>query len=393
MTSREPVRVVVIGGGVTGLTAAYAVHRARPDVIVELFEARSDVGGNIRTEREDGFVIDAGPDSFIRTKPEALALCRELGLEEELVPTRPVARHVFVAHAGKLERMPGGMALAVPTRIEPLLQTKLLSAAGKARILAEPFVPRNESDADESIEEFFERRVGKEAARRLAGPLLGGIYAGNVAELSIRSTFPQLVRLEVEHGSLLRGFVAAELARDGGSKKLGVMDLFAWLRRSGEAQAPSPFLSLRGGMGTLIDALRRALPDKAVQTNLPIVSVRKLPNGSWQVETGGRIVIADAVIVATPAHVAARISSEKEVATELAAIPYVSTATVFFGLDRARVAHDLQGFGFIVPPGRRRFSRALGSRASGMVARPRTTRAPSRVRRWFARSGSRRGIE
>jgi oxygen-dependent protoporphyrinogen oxidase len=349
MASTTPGRpsVVVVGGGVTGLAAAYAIHRARPDVEIRLFEARPRLGGNIATEREDGFVIDAGPDSFVRTKPEALELCRELGLESELIPTREVARHVFVAHHGRLERMPGGMALAVPTRLRPLLDTPLLSSMGKLRLLAEPLVPPDLSGDDESIESFFARRIGHEGATRLAGPLLGGIYAGDVSKLSIQSTFPQLVGLERQYGSLLRGFLALELA---GGQTPSIREVYAWLRRKGEARAASPFLSLRQGMGSLIDALVRALPADSVQTGASVTGIQKL-DGTFRVEAGGESVLAHSVILAAPAHVAAGLVPDAELARELSEIPYVSTATVFFGLDRAAVAHGLEGFGFIVPPG------------------------------------------
>ncbi|HVU00605.1 MAG TPA: protoporphyrinogen oxidase [Polyangiaceae bacterium] len=348
--SGRPV-VVVVGGGVTGLSAAYAVHRARPDVTVRLFEARDHVGGNIVTERIDGFVIDAGPDSFLRTKPEAVALCRELGLESELIPTRAEARHVFAAHQGKLVPLPGGMALAVPTRLGPLIETPLLSLWGKLRLLAEPFIGRGGGDADESIESFFSRRVGKEAARVLAAPLLAGIYAGDFRELSIRSTFPQLVELERKHGSLLRGFLALELARSAGEpKRISLGDVYRWLRRRGEAQAASPFLSLRSGMGTLIDALVGALPEGAVRTSSPVTSVRR-EGVRFRVELGPESFVADRVILASPAHSTARFLGEEGLAREFGGIPTVSTATVFFALDRAKVRHSLAGFGFIVPEG------------------------------------------
>lgn len=349
MASTPPGRpsIVVVGGGVTGLAAAHAIHRARPDVQIRLFEARPRLGGNIVTERENGFVIDAGPDSFVRTKPEAFELCQELGLESELVPTREEARHVFVAYHGRLERLPGGMALAVPTRLRPLLDSRLLSSAGKLRLLAEPLVPPDQTADDESIESFFTRRIGHEGAAWLAGPLLGGIYAGDVSKLSIKSTFPQLVRLERQYGSLLRGFLALELA---GGRTPGIREVYTWLRRKGDARAASPFLSLRKGMGSLIDALSRALPADAVQTGAPVTSIEKL-DGRFRVEASGESVVAHSVILAAPAHVAAGLVPDEELARELSEIPYVSTATVFFGLDRAALAHRLEGFGFIVPPG------------------------------------------
>lgn len=347
-----PARVAVVGGGISGLAAAHALHKARPDVAVAVFEARDRLGGNIHTEHEAGFVIDTGPDSFIRTKPEALELCRELGLESELMPTNEAARHVFVAHGGGLARLPGGMALAVPTQLGPLLGTPLLSPLGKLRLLAEPLVRPSASGADESIEAFFTRRVGAEAARRLAGPLLGGIYAGDVSQLGMAGTFPQLAAMERKYGSLLRGFLAQTLGSGGANaERPTARDVYRWLRRSDEARAASPFLSLRRGMGALIDALARALPAGSVRTSAPVDAVIPRDGGGFLVRTPGQSFEADAVILAAPAHAAARLVGDGELARELGAIPYVSTGIVFFALEKSKVAHDLNGFGFIVPPG------------------------------------------
>ncbi|HVW25363.1 MAG TPA: protoporphyrinogen oxidase [Polyangiaceae bacterium] len=352
MADGTPRRVAVIGGGVTGLTAAYEVHRQRPDVELRLFEARAELGGNIRTERRDGFVIDAGPDSFVITKPDALALCRELGLEPELCATEDQARHVFVAHDGALTLMPGGMALAVPTRLGPLLETPLLSLRGKLRLLLEPFVPRKRAHGDESMLAFLERRLGSEGAVQLAGPLLSGIYAGDLAELSIESTFPQLVELEQSYGSLIRGFLALELTRGGRvDARPGIAAVVRWLRRSGAAQAPSPFRSMKSGMSTLIDALAAQLPAGAVRRGVAVTAIERLAGGAYRVVARDESFVADAVVLATPAHVAAKLLPDAEAARELARIPYVSTATVFFALDTAQVKSNLHGFGFIVPPG------------------------------------------
>lgn len=344
--------VVVVGAGVTGLSAAYAVHRSRPDCTVTVLEERDRAGGNIRTERLQGFLIDTGPDSFVRTKPEAVALCRELGLESELISTEDDARHVFVAHAGKLEVLPGGMALAVPTRLEPLMKTPLLSLPGKLRMLGEPLVPKGDRARDESIHDFFARRLGEEAAEKLAGPLLGGIYAGDVRELGMRATFPQLLELEQRHGSLLRGLLVEELVRGGSADAAPtVKDVLEWLRRRGTAHAASPFLSLKSGMGRLIEALVAALPSGAVETGTSVRKVRRADDG-FQVDTSsGKTLRADAVILACPAHTASRFVGDETAERDLESIRYVSTATVFFGLDKQSVAHDLGGFGFIVPPG------------------------------------------
>lgn len=355
MTHGSRAHVVVVGAGTTGLSTAYFLRRLRPEVDVTVLEAGARPGGNIFTERVDGFVIDAGPDSFVRTKPAALNLCRELGLEPELIRTEDAARHVFVAHRGRLEELPGGMALAVPTRLDPLMKTPLLSLAGKLRMLGEPLVPRGDPAADESIHEFFARRLGEEAAERLAGPLLGGIYAGDVRTLSIRATFPQLVELEQRHGSLMRGLLASEQARTAGdaSSPAG-KSVLAWLRRAGAAEAASPFLSLRSGMGRLIEALVAALPAGSVRTDARVVEVQPAAHGFEVREHGGGRHRADAVVLACPAHVAARLVGDEAASAELAGIRYVSTATVFFALAKASVTHDLRGFGFIVPPGEAR---------------------------------------
>ncbi|MEB2314005.1 MAG: protoporphyrinogen oxidase [Sorangiineae bacterium] len=356
MTSGARRRVLVIGGGVTGLTAAYRIRRARSDVEVAVLERRARLGGNIVTERRDGFLLDGGPDSFLRTKPEAVKLCRELGLETDLVTPREEARAVYVVSRGRLERMPGGMALAVPTRLWPMLVTPLLSPAGKLRMLGD-VLRRGEPEEDESIERFITRRFGHEAAARLAAPLLGGIYAGDIAELSVRATFPQLAELEREHGSLVRGLFAAQRARAGapppGGGLRGARDFLRWLHREAEL-APSPFQSLRGGMGSLIDELATALPPGAARTGAAARRVTR-EGARFRVELeGGERLDADAIVIAAPAHVAARLLDDASLASELSAIPYVSTATVFFALRRHAVSHPLDGVGFIVPPGEAR---------------------------------------
>lgn len=345
---RRPFRVVIIGGGITGLTASYTLTRAASDVIVTVLEASSRLGGNIRTERVDDFVLDTGPDSFLVTKPDALSLCKDLGLANRLIETRPEARRVYFVHEGRLEPMPAGMTLSVPTRIEPLITTRLLTTAGKLRALAEPFIPAKKAPAtgnggiDESIEQFFTRRFGKEVATRLAGPLLGGVYAGDTSTLSMEATFPQLTDLERRHGSLVRGFFAAVKDR---------RSLLEWLTRPSETSAASPFRSLDDGMGTLIDALVSALPPGIVHRGTPVSSIRRSDSASWQVVTDDRSFDADAVLIAVPARIAAELVPDATLARELGSIPYVSTATVFYAFKRGDVGHPLDGLGFIAPPG------------------------------------------
>jgi protoporphyrinogen/coproporphyrinogen III oxidase len=348
-------QVVIVGGGITGLSAAYALADRRTDVQITLLEARERVGGNIVTERSDGFLLDGGPDSFLRTKPQAAELCKELGLGGDLMTTREQARKVYMVQGGALEPMPAGMALAVPTRLGPMLGTPLLSFPGKLRMLGDLVLPARRDAGDESIEDFVARRFGREAALRLAAPLLGGIYAGDIGELSVRATFPQLVDLEQRHGSLVVGLFAAQRRARGeqtnGGRLRGAMQALRWMRRPSEAAA-SPFQSLRGGMGDLVAALSARLPAGAVRVGTPVTSIAATDDARWQVMLErDEPLIADAVLIAAPAHAAAKMVPDPELAAELAAIPYLSTATVFFGWPRDAVSHPLDGVGFIAPKG------------------------------------------
>lgn len=332
--------VVVVGAGITGLTTAYVLSSGEPRVQVTLIERRERVGGNIETERRDGFLLDGGPDSFLSTKREGAELCRELGLGGDLIVPRPEAKKVYMVHRGRLEPMPGGLALAIPTKVGPMLSTPLMSFPGKLRMLGDLVLPRRHDAGDESIEDFIARRFGREAARRLAAPLLGGIYAGDIGELSVLSTFPQLVEVEQKHGSLARGLLALQLARakqNGGIKKSG--------------DVPSPFMSLKGGMGALVAALSSKLPDGTVKSGRSVEQVERAGDG-WRVTlAGGEQLDADAVVLASPAHVTAKLVPDERLARELGAIPYLSTATVFFALPRSGLERPLDGAGFVAPKG------------------------------------------
>ncbi|HMJ10677.1 MAG TPA: protoporphyrinogen oxidase [Polyangiaceae bacterium] len=363
MSPRGTPRVAVVGGGITGLSGAYHVSQTRPDVELVLLESRNRLGGNIVTLREQGFVIDGGPDSFLITKPEGMRLCSELGLQSELIAPESDAAKVYMVHAGRLERLPAGMVLAVPTRVGPMLRTPILSPAGKLRVLgdlllrARPAEPAR--DDDESISAFITRHFGAEAAERIAGPLLGGIYAGNIGELSVTATFPQLVKLERQYGSVIRGFFHMQMAGGNGVTNgspaarpslAELTHLASWLRRD-EAHRQSPFRSLRSGMSTLIDTLAARLPAGSVRLGAPVRAISREASGRFRIEIESATALeVDAVILAAPAHAAARMLNDAQLGAELAEIRYESTATVFFALSRAAVRHALDGAGFIVPP-------------------------------------------
>jgi len=358
----SPPRILVVGGGITGLASAYELTVHAPEIETLLVEERERLGGNVLTVRRDGFLLDGGPDSFLRTKPAAAELCRELGLGDELVEPLPSASRVYVVHSGELVPLPAGMALAVPTRLRPLMDSPLLGWWGKLRILGDLFIETPAEEAsDQSVAAFLLRHFGRQATERLAGPLLGGIFAGDIEHLSMRSTFPQLIEIERRHGSLIRGLFAAESrrAQSAATERLSVrddpldprnlVDLVRWLQRARRAPV-SPFMSLRRGMGTLVDALAHRLPARAVNTQVGLRELRRCSDARWEaLLSDGRRERFDAVVACLPAHAAARVLGTDPVKAELSAIPYVSTATVFFAVDNSRLKRPLDGSGFIVP--------------------------------------------
>lgn len=327
-------RIAIIGGGLTGLVAAYRLSRD-PALAVTLLEGKDRLGGAIWTQSRDGFLLEGGADSFITNKPWAVELCRELGLE--LIGTVPHPRKSFVLSRGKLAPVPSGFALMAPNRLGPLLASPILSWKGKFRVLLDLVLPRRTEPGDESLASFVRRRLGREALDRLVQPLVGGIYTADPNELSLAATLPQFLEMEREHGSLIR----AGLRR----------------RKKGDEEASGAryglFATPTGGMGTLIAALAQALPAGTIRAGTP---VRRVAAGSgaapWRLELlDGPPLEADAVLVATEPHAAARLADgfDTDLATQLRGIPHASSTIVSFGYKRDQIAHPLDGFGLVVP--------------------------------------------
>jgi oxygen-dependent protoporphyrinogen oxidase len=343
----EPLRIAVIGGGITGLAAAHAAvgqgrDREQP-VHVTLVEGSSRLGGNLRTDSAGGFVFDAGPDAWVSTKPHATVLVRELGLGSSLIETNPRTRRYYIAWQGRLHAVPEGLVLGVPTRLAPLALSRLFSLGGKLRMACEPFVParRFAGDEDESIGSFVRRRLGREAAERLAAPLLGGISSGDPEELSIRAAFPQLVAMEREHGSLVRGMRAAARARAAASRKAD----------SASPAGAGGFLSLSGGLGQLVDVLSARLETEGVVMRLgtEVRSIERVGPRWWLRMAEGSSVEADRVAVCVPPRVAAPLVAPLDAAAarELGTIEHGSMTLVFLGYRRQDVRHPLDGVGFV----------------------------------------------
>jgi oxygen-dependent protoporphyrinogen oxidase len=333
------VKLVVVGGGIAGLSAAHrAVELARergtaPDLT--LIEARDRLGGTIASERVDGFLIEAGPDSFLSEKPWALALCRRLGVEDRLVRTDDRFRKVFVWYHGRLHPLPDGFQLLAPTAMRPFATSSLFSLPGKLRMALDLVLPRGGGD-DESLGAFVRRRLGAEALERVAQPLVAGIYTADPDDLSLMATMPRFLELERRERSVILGLRRA-------------------LRRApvpGTSGARwSLFVTFGGGMEELVSTLAARLPAGAVVLGQRVTALERA-GPRWRVTTdGGRCLDADRVIVATEAHAAARLTRylDPALATLLEEIPYASAATVSLGYRRADVPHALDGFGFVVP--------------------------------------------
>src|SRR3954468_3728292 len=303
--------VLIVGAGISGLTAAYELTRR--GVSVRVRDAAPRGGGLICTEHINGFTIEAGPDSVLNAKPAALELMRQLGLEGQIMSVRPGAR-AFVLKERKLYPLPQPSFLGIPLTPDALARYQLLSPDARARMALEPTIPARASDEDESVGAFFRRRFGADAVDLIAQPLLGGIHAGDIEQLSMRSLFPRLLEAERERGSVMP------------TSDLGP-------RTSDVAKG---FSALRGGMTTLVRALEAELPPGSLAYNSPVTELDDAD--------------ASAVIVATQAHVAARLFEpvDAEAARLCAMVPYVSTASVALAWPRDAVPHPLDGTGFVV---------------------------------------------
>ena len=326
-------RIVVVGGGISGLAAAQRlIDLGQTNVI--LLEASTRLGGTIETTQRDGFLLERGPDSFISEKPHALELARRLGLESQLIQTNEKFRRSFIVRNGRLRPVPEGFQLLAPSRIAPFLMTDIFRVAGIARMAADLFLPRkaNNGTDDESLASFVRRRLGKEALERMAQPMVGGIYTADPETLSLRATLPRFLDMEQRHRSLILAML-----RQGAAQKSGT---------SGARY--SLFLSFDRGMQVLVDAVTRINADIRLGTRAQRLSVDQ----GWTITTDkDEHLKAEAVCLAVPAYVAASLLNDvdEQLARKLRNIKYASTATINFAYKRSAIAHPLNGFGFVVP--------------------------------------------
>jgi oxygen-dependent protoporphyrinogen oxidase len=338
------VRIVVVGGGISGLTAAHrlvelARERGTPTSVTVL-EAGMRLGGQVQTERQGGFVFEGGADSLLAQKPWGVALCRRLGLASELEDIG--ARHTGtqIVRRGRLVRVPEGFLMMAPTRVGPVLRSSLFSTIGKLRLLAEPLVaPRPHGVDDESLASFVTRRFGREVLERVAEPVIAGLYTADADRLSLRMTMPRFLDLESEEGSVTRGLRKAARSRAP--------------RAFGHGTGGGGFVAIRGGLGRIVEALAARLPAGAVRTGVQVEAVRRSLDGAgFSIgRAGGGTIEADAVVLACPAFEASRLlhGEDPALAVNLRALRYASCATVHLVYPRAEVREPLSSFGFFVP--------------------------------------------
>ncbi|HEV2396754.1 MAG TPA: protoporphyrinogen oxidase [Candidatus Sulfotelmatobacter sp.] len=329
-------RIGIIGGGISGLSAAFALEefrRSGVELEYVLYEASSRLGGVLRTEKIDGCLVEAGPDSFVTEKPWAADLCRTLGLSEELIGSNDADRKTYILTRGRLVEMPDGLMFMVPTKILPTGFSPLFSWKTKLRMTQELFHPPRAVDRDESVADFVERHYGREMVDRLADPLLSGVYGGESASLSVRAVLPRFAEMERTHGSLGRAMLAAR-------KKM----------RGSKKSAPPLFTSLKDGMQHMAEAVVARLTPSSLMTNTPVQALQR-EAGGWVVSAGMQSDQFDAVVVALPGAAAAKVLQlvNAELAAELGSVQYSSSITVGLGYDYEVRRSLPPGFGFLVP--------------------------------------------
>ena len=328
-------RVGIVGGGLSGLAAAYFLSRENAakglDLEMTLLEKSSRLGGVIRSKRVGDFLLEDGPEAFVSYKPAARRLADELGLGGDLLGSRDDRRKVYVLDRDGLKPLPEGMVFLAPVRRRAFWSTASMSPAGKVRALLEPWIPRSRKDT--SVQKFFHRRLGREFTRRVADPLVSAIYGGNIRHLSMESALPLLYGLEQSQGSLRKGF----------------------LRRPLESSSqPLPlFLALRKGMEQLTDSLRRHLSGVEIRTRVSGLRLTPVAGGRYQLKGDGFEGVQDVVILSTPAPAASRLLAglPSQDSSPLSQVPYTSTRIVYLAYKRTEFSHPLNGFGFVAAEG------------------------------------------
>jgi protoporphyrinogen/coproporphyrinogen III oxidase len=331
-------RIAIVGGGISGLSAAFALEKERRStsapIEYALFESSAKIGGVLVTEHVENCVVEGGPDSFISEKPWAADLCREMGLADQLIGSNDAERKTYILVNGRLVVMPDGLMFMVPTKILPTALSPLFSLTTKLRMASEWFHPPHRASGDETVAALVARHYGPEMVDRLADPLLSGVYGGEAGQLSVRAVLPRFAEMEAKHGSLGRAMLSARRQMAHASK-MPTRPLFT---------------SLKNGMQQMVDAIATRVTQSSLRTAQEVAAIQPIHDG-WLLTAGNQSDHFDAVILAVPTQVASRLAQPfaTDLATDIAAIQYSSSVTVTLGYDKEVRTSLPPGFGFLVP--------------------------------------------
>ncbi|SFS60972.1 protoporphyrinogen oxidase [Marininema halotolerans] len=325
-------RIAIIGGGITGLTAAFYLQKEAEKhhlpLSIHVIESTSRLGGKIETIRSHGMVMETGPDSFLERKGSAKQLAIDVGLKEDLVRNR--TGQAYILHDLKLHPIPEGSMMGIPTRLSPFALTKLFSPGGKIRAAGDLFLPRGNRGGDLSVGAFFRRRLGNEVVDRLIEPLLSGIYAGSLDHLSLEATFPQFAEMEAKHRSLIMG-----MRRNRPTATVG--------RTKGQ------FLTLKHGLQSLVEAIEKKLPGAAIHKNTRVQEINRTKDGYRLHIEGKEDLEVESVIVTTPFQQMRHLLPQITWPLPPDELPATSVATVLLAYDEEDVQLQVDGTGFVVP--------------------------------------------
>ncbi|MGW6190354.1 protoporphyrinogen oxidase [Bacillus cereus] len=325
-------KVVIIGGGITGLTTMYNLQKEIREknlpIDALLIEASGKLGGKIQTVQKDGFTIERGPDSFLTRKESAAKLVKELGLGDELVNNK--AGQSFILVNNRLHKMPSGSMMGIPTQITPFLFSGLFSPIGKLRAGFDLLMPRSKPVSDQSLGQFFRHRLGNEVVENLIEPLLSGIYAGDIDEMSLMSTFPQIYQIEQEHRSISLGMRTLAPKKEKAELKKGI------------------FKTVKIGLESIVESLEVKIPNDMVMKGTRIEKVIKLGDSYTITLSNGKEMEADAIVVTAPHKVLPSMFAQYKQFRFFRNIPSTSVANVALAFPKSAIQRDIEGTGFVV---------------------------------------------
>jgi oxygen-dependent protoporphyrinogen oxidase len=346
-------RIAIIGGGITGLTAAFGIEQhnknASQPIDYVVIERAKRLGGKVFTENIDGFRIEAGPDCFVAEKPAINQLADQLSIRDRILTPNESSKRSFIYSNGRIHQLPEGLLLLIPTKITPFLLSPLVSWRGKARMSLDLLIPRKKDDSDETLASFVRRRLGKEILDKIAAPLVGGIHSNDPETMSLQASFPRFLKMEEDYGSMARAMLAARLKT-----------AFTKSRTGG-----GHFLSFQNGMGELTTALAAGLDKNKIRTGSSAMGIEKIPGKE---RTTYRVLLdpegsleVDAVVLAAVAHQTARMlrGIDNRVAELLQEIPHGTSANLSLVFKSGELGNIPDGFGLMIPAAEKRKISAL----------------------------------